>query len=435
MQLSAAFVCDKGLSAKRPINEDRALALIEHGLFVVCDGVGGHNSGEVASQLAVDTIEEAVADCDSEDMVQLLERAVQYANRDIYEMAMSRTEYEGMATTIALLHIDGPSRRAVIGHAGDSRVYRFDGVRLHRETYDHTDIDDAVRAGILTPERAVALGKQNVINRALGIEPNVRAEFKTIPFEEGEAFFLCSDGVTRHVDDEELESLLAEGLPPEQLCEKVKARCYAGGAEDNLTAIAVYTAEPRRMARSSRRERAERRESGDRFEVAFGTRDRTRQVSGENRARLARGWWLALLGILLAVGGFFAGRVSVSWTAPPAQPGPSERQPSSSPSPLATGREAFERGDLAASQAAFQLLATREPDRADYQYWLGRTAARQNQTAQAIRYFERAIELDGTLTDAYVYLAATYQQAGKPDQAAQTLRRYAETTKKVASGQ
>src|SRR3954471_18557793 len=105
MELTVASVCDRGLSAKRPVNEDRALVLEEYGLFVVCDGVGGHNSGEVASQLAIDTIEEAFRSADGADVSDLLQRAVQYANRDIYETARSRPEYDGMATTLALLHI------------------------------------------------------------------------------------------------------------------------------------------------------------------------------------------------------------------------------------------------------------------------------------------------------------------------------------------
>src|SRR5438045_10131 len=133
MDFVVGSVCDRGLSAKRPVNEDRALVLADRGLFVVCDGVGGHNSGEVASQLAIDTIEEAFGgpfgEAQESNVTDLLKRAVQYANRDIYEMAMSRPEYDGMATTIALLYLDGTNRRAVIGHAGDSRVYRYDGRR------------------------------------------------------------------------------------------------------------------------------------------------------------------------------------------------------------------------------------------------------------------------------------------------------------------
>src|ERR1051326_6525681 len=99
MEFVVGSVCDRGLSAKRPVNEDRALVLAEHGLFVVCDGVGGHNSGEVASQLAIDTIEEAFVDADGSNPFELLERAVQYAIRHIFETALSRPEFEGMATT------------------------------------------------------------------------------------------------------------------------------------------------------------------------------------------------------------------------------------------------------------------------------------------------------------------------------------------------
>jgi serine/threonine protein phosphatase PrpC len=414
MQLAVGSVCDRGLNPKRTVNEDRALVLAERGLFVVCDGVGGHNSGEVASQLAIDTIEEAVAEETSADMVDLLERAVQYANRDIYETALTRPEYDGMATTIALLYLDGRGRRAVIGHAGDSRVYRFDG-RLHRETYDHTELDDAIRAGRLSREQAVALGKQNVINRALGIEHDVQAEFKTIPVEPGDAFLLCTDGVTRHIRDSELEELMAEGLPPDALCDEIRQRCYSRGAEDNLAAVVVYTEAPAPRAVGAlgavpARQRIE-------VDVDHGRHGREAPRRAPARSSLAAPIWIALL-LAAGAAGFFAGRASVRPPAPPP------------PSASAVGREAFERGDLLRAQDTFARLAAEEPGRAEYEFWLGRVTMKQGDPQEAARHFERAAELDRGMADVYLYLAAAYQQAGRPQQASEALRRHAEASKR-----
>jgi protein phosphatase len=404
------------LSHKRPVNEDRCLVLEDRGLFVVCDGVGGHNSGEVASQLAVDTIEEAITHGDGEDVETLLENAVRYANRDIFEMASSDARFDGMGTTVALLYVDERAGRAVVGHAGDSRVYRYDG-RLHRETYDHTDLDDAIRAGRITRQQATALGKQNTINRALGIEAEVQAEFKTIPLEEGNAFLLCSDGVTRHIDDDEIADLFAGGLEPDAMCEEIRSRCYARGAEDNLTAVVVYTAPS--SAGAERGGRARRRIEFPQA-TARGALDRTAPAS---RTRSTRTPWLVALALVLGAAGFFAGRASVAWLAPPPPPEP----------PGTAARAAFERGDFAGARAAFTRLAAEDPRRADYQYWLGRAFLAEGDPGQAASHLEEAARLDARDRDIYLYLAAAYQSAAKPKEAADALRRYAEAAPAAAA--
>jgi serine/threonine protein phosphatase PrpC len=420
MELSVGSVCDRGLSPKRPVNEDRALVLEELGLFVVCDGVGGHNSGEVASQLAIDTIEEAFEKADGHNPAVLLERAVQYANRDIYETAVSRSEYEGMATTIALLHLDSSAHKATVGHAGDSRVYHYDGT-LHRATFDHTDLDDAVRAGRLTRAEAIAQGKQNTINRALGVEHDVQAEFKTLTFNDGDAFLLCSDGVTRHLGDAELEDLFNSGLDPNSMCEEIRARCYSRGAEDNLTAVVIRTGPATSRPRAAF---AGNPVNQPRIQVSFNSQRpneehtaRPDSTRGPSRSPLA----MALVAIAIAVAAFLAGRTSVGfWPKPPSLP----------VAPSATGREALEKDDLITARATFAQLAAREPQRADYQYWLGRTLIRQGATDEAIVHLDRAIAIDPNLSDAYVFLAAAYERAGKRDLASQTMRKYADLGKK-----
>src|SRR3982751_232939 len=153
MELKAGFVCDRGLNPKRPVNQDRFLAVPARGLFAVFDGVGGQRAGEVASQTAADTIEEALTHTSADSSLELIRRAIQFANRDIFEMAESNPEYKTMATTVALIHIDG--NRATIAHVGDSRVYRLEEGRFYRETVDHTDLNDDIRAGVVNKDQAV----------------------------------------------------------------------------------------------------------------------------------------------------------------------------------------------------------------------------------------------------------------------------------------
>src|SRR5262245_99543 len=179
MDLKVGYVCDRGLSPRRPVNQDRYLAIPERGLFAVFDGVGGQRAGEVASQTAAETIEETFTHhTNNHDSVELIRRAIDFANRDIFEMAEGDPAYKTMATTVALIHVEGDN--VTIAHVGDSRVYRLEDGRFHRETVDHTDLNDDIRAGRVAREPAVELAGRNVINRALGVEDAVEVEVKSI---------------------------------------------------------------------------------------------------------------------------------------------------------------------------------------------------------------------------------------------------------------
>jgi serine/threonine protein phosphatase PrpC len=245
-KIDVASISDRGLSEKRPLNEDSYLADAERGIFVVADGVGGADAGEVASQTAVDVLNDAFRTQirDGEDVEDLMELAIQRANSSIHQMASENPRFSMMATTVVALHLEGA--RATIGHVGDSRLYRLtpDG-NLHRETEDHSIVEEEVRAGRMTPEQAANHPSKNVISRALGAENSVEADMKVIEVEDGSAFLLCTDGITRHLSDNELRDLLSSGRKPKQLCEEMKQRCYERGAEDNLTAVVVQVGTPR----------------------------------------------------------------------------------------------------------------------------------------------------------------------------------------------
>ncbi|MDT4895233.1 MAG: family protein phosphatase [Acidobacteriota bacterium] len=237
--LQVAFISDRGLSEKRPLNEDSFLADIERRVFVVADGVGGAQAGEVASKTAVEVLDEAFRhQVDGADIEDLMEIAIQRANSSIFQMAHDSPKLSAMATTVVALHLDG--HVATIGHVGDSRLYRISpDTSLHRETADHSVVEEEVRAGRMTPEQAAHHPSRNVISRALGAESGVEVDMKTIEVEDGTAFLLCSDGITRHLPDSEIRDLLVSTPDVEEICAEMKKRCYERGAEDNLTAVIV----------------------------------------------------------------------------------------------------------------------------------------------------------------------------------------------------
>ncbi|MBA3767328.1 MAG: Stp1/IreP family PP2C-type Ser/Thr phosphatase [Acidobacteria bacterium] len=244
VRLEAAVVTDRGLSEKRPLNEDSFLADEKRGIFAVADGVGGAQAGEVASKTAMEVLDEAFRhQVNGSDIEDLMEIAIQRANVSIHRMAQEHPKLSSMATTVVALHLDGHT--ATIGHVGDSRLYRLtpDG-QLHRETKDHSVVEEEVRAGRMTKEQAANHPSRNVISRALGAEEGVEVDMNTIEVDDGTAFLLCSDGITRHIQDDEIRELLASRMSLDELCDEMKKRCFERGAEDNLTAVLVRVGMP-----------------------------------------------------------------------------------------------------------------------------------------------------------------------------------------------
>ena len=215
----------------------------ERQIFAVADGVGGAEAGEVASQTAIEVLDEAFRhQTDGADIEDLMELAIQRANASIHQMAQEHAKFSMMATTIVALHLKG--NVATFGHVGDSRLYSLtpDG-QLHRETEDHSIVEEEVRAGRMTPEQAANHPSKNVISRALGAEQGVEVDMKTMEVEDGTEFLLCTDGITRHISDNEIRQLMVVSDNLDELCNELKRRCFDRGAEDNLTVVAVRVGE------------------------------------------------------------------------------------------------------------------------------------------------------------------------------------------------
>jgi len=241
-RIESASISDRGLSDKRPQNEDSFLEIPDRGIFAVADGVGGAQAGEVASQMAVEILGEAFTNMSaSEDAEDVMRIALERGNGAIYQMSSELSQLSKMATTIVALHLNG--NIATIGHVGDSRLYRLDkNGDLFRETDDHSMVAEEVRAGRMTEDQAENHPGKNIISRALGAEPTVQIDLKTMLVTSDSTFLICSDGVTRHIGDAEITELLSSDDNPEVICSRIKDVCYERGAEDNLTAVIVRVA-------------------------------------------------------------------------------------------------------------------------------------------------------------------------------------------------
>jgi PPM family protein phosphatase len=243
LKVESSALSDRGLNERRPLNEDSFLADSARCIFAVADGVGGAEAGEVASQTAIEVLDEAFRHLgEGADVEDLMELAIQRANASIHQMAQEHARFSMMATTIVALHIkDGV---ATIGHVGDSRLYSLTPAgQFIRETEDHSVVEEEVRAGRMTREQAAHHPSKNVISRALGAEESVEVDMKTMEVQQGTEFVLCSDGITRHVPDGEIRQLLLANDNLATICEKLKSLCYERGAEDNLTVVVVRAGE------------------------------------------------------------------------------------------------------------------------------------------------------------------------------------------------
>jgi protein phosphatase len=247
MRIDSRSLSDVGL--KRPLNEDSFCANDEEGLYVVADGMGGHAHGEVASRLAVETIEEFIeltsGDRDVtwpygiDESLSLngnrLKTSIRFANQKLLDHAKSSVGCEGMATTVVAVLVEG--NVAEVAHVGDSRVYLIRGGQINRITSDHSWVNEQVLSGVIDSEQARNHPLRNVVTRALGGRPDLEVDVQSVKLESGDRLLLCSDGLTTMlVDDEILRIVLGGEAGVEQARELIEAANRSGG-EDNTTAI------------------------------------------------------------------------------------------------------------------------------------------------------------------------------------------------------
>jgi PPM family protein phosphatase len=216
---------------QRRANEDSLLARAP--LFVVADGMGGAQAGEVASRLAVESFQDGLHDASEPESA--LAALARDANSRIHELSHSHAEQAGMGTTLTAVYVG--ERDVSIAHVGDSRAYRFRDGELLRLTDDHSLVDELLRQGRLTPEEAIEHPQRSVITRALGPEGAVEVDTRSYSARDGDVYLLCSDGLTTMVSEDRLAELLGAHETLRDKGEALIAAANEAGGRDNITVV------------------------------------------------------------------------------------------------------------------------------------------------------------------------------------------------------
>ena len=214
------------------------------GIFIVADGMGGHAAGEVASEMAVQIIQQelgGVRDLDDEDVVQLVASTLKKANRAIHDRTLTEVDKQGMGTTASVLLISGS--RYLIGQVGDSRIYLLRDGKFSQLTKDHSYVQEQVDAGFLTPEQARYHPYSNVITRCVGASSDVEPDIYRGEVRPGDQYLVASDGLTGMVDDRRLAQLLNSRAEPDRKVQALISEANGRGGLDNITAIIVQVVE------------------------------------------------------------------------------------------------------------------------------------------------------------------------------------------------
>lgn len=246
----------------RPTNQDAFAVLNQSGLWVVADGMGGHAGGDVASRIAVEATVRFIAN-DAQGRVAIgkhgpggieafLREAIASSHRAILSEAGRKFHLAGMGTTIVILLMPtGPAPCAAVAHVGDSRAYLLRKKCLHPLTRDHSAVEEYVQQGLITPAQALVHPDRHILSRALGIESRVEPDVSLYPLEPDDLLLLCTDGLTKMLDDLQIAQVLLEGESgPEARCRRLIEAANATGGLDNTTVVVV---EAQRGSKADRR--------------------------------------------------------------------------------------------------------------------------------------------------------------------------------------
>ena len=210
-------------------------------LYILADGMGGYKGGEIASKLATDSVKSYINSNFDENLVEkdeilkLIESAVEYANMVVYEKSKEVPELEGMGTTLEVCLIY--NNKAYIGHVGDSRIYRIRKGVIRKLTKDHSYVQQLVEDKKITREEAKTHPKKNMLTKALGCTPYVEPDIRARNFERDDIFIMCSDGLTNMVDDNNICELIMQDITT--AADKLIENANASGGYDNITVIII----------------------------------------------------------------------------------------------------------------------------------------------------------------------------------------------------
>ncbi|MDX2065644.1 MAG: protein phosphatase 2C domain-containing protein [Fimbriimonadaceae bacterium] len=218
------------------IPEDERLLAGRGAVFMVCDGMGGHAAGQIASELAAKTFLDVFYTHSADDQGEAISAAIRAANRYVLGVGQSVPGRRGMGTTLTALIVR--QDEAWIGHVGDTRVYRWREASTERLTTDHTFVEESIRMGTLTPEAAAVHPHRHVLMRAIGAEDALVPEVLQFDARVGDRYLLCTDGLNNHVGDELIGEVL-DRLGPSEAAWHLVERALQDGGSDNTTVLVV----------------------------------------------------------------------------------------------------------------------------------------------------------------------------------------------------
>lgn len=222
---------------RRAKNEDAYYVDAERRLYIVADGLGGHRSGEVASQLAINEIRRfARAHHRYPASSELLRQAVERANRVVYDCSFAHPSFRGMGTTVVTAMIEDGS--LVLAHVGDSRAYLMNEQGLRRLTDDHTAISTLIKRGLISESEAQAHPRRGALHRAVGIDRILKVDTQEVSFRRG-IVLLCTDGLTDMLRDGEIEMILDSSSSPQEACDRLVELANERGGKDNVTVVVI----------------------------------------------------------------------------------------------------------------------------------------------------------------------------------------------------
>lgn len=238
--LKAFSITDIG--RKRQLNEDYVVAVQDTvgrfpNLFIVADGMGGHKAGEYASRETAEIMQETIFHSTKMGTEEIFREALAAANQRVYQDARSSQEREGMGTTVVACTIEG--KQLSVMNVGDSRLYLVNEEGIHQVTVDHSLVEEMVREGILTRDKAKNHPKKNIITRAVGVMADVQPDFFKAELKEGDRILLCSDGLSNMLEDEELQLIVNSVGSLEEKARMLVDAANGNGGRDNISVILI----------------------------------------------------------------------------------------------------------------------------------------------------------------------------------------------------
>jgi len=227
---------------KRDGNEDAFLLLPDKRVYIVSDGMGGHNAGEAASLTAVKALESyyaslAISTINAEEIKETMINAVLEANKEVLTLSRTNPEYSGMGCTVVTVFIEGNNLHAC--HIGDSRVYVINKEKIVQVTNDHSVVTELIQAGTMTKEEARRSHLKNELTQALGTSSFVRPEYNLRQVRKGDIVLLCTDGLWDMLSEEEIHQAVNEGGSPEKICSGLIQKANDAGGADNITVVVI----------------------------------------------------------------------------------------------------------------------------------------------------------------------------------------------------